>query len=463
MNIKIIFILFVTSIIPSISHSAENSFCPKKLFVAYGNGILTDIDSAIDSTNLLALQLTEKVKGGNLENAIEFGTAYNPTEGKWLDLVESLNQLIEGQVSLYLRFLAGLVPMPDYFLEKFESIIANFDTDVIEANSVVKKHIENWNDILTADNVIGILVAHSQGNLFANIVFTGIHSTKRDRFGIVSVANPASFTAGGGPYTSNFVDIVVNLVPGARPPNVHNFLGFNPSDFTGHLFGPSYLLQGHDSQKKIMNDIFNNINGRNANCMPGKYTVRQSTYQFGAIDDFFASSNIPFVQFSSRFGGSPRTVGDRNLTDHRSITLYAERPNPHFLLPVPCTLEDPCTIVVECFAQIKPPIPPNILSVPLGTFSCSSIISIDTADENYALMITDDLRPLHPILHKNYDDILELSSSKSLHMATSVLKCDMNKFPNLFTQFSCTTDGFPGGFIRLRKVLRVLRVPPIEQ
>ncbi len=106
------------------------------------------------------------------------------------------------------------------------------------------------------------MVAHSQGNLFANIAHTGINQDVIDGFGIVSVANPDSYVAGYGPYTTIIEDVVIFAVPGALPAQFRNFentSGNNPDDWTGHEFVKSYMASSHPAETKILDDIVTTI------------------------------------------------------------------------------------------------------------------------------------------------------------------------------------------------------------
>lgn len=84
----------------------------------------------------------------------------------------------------------------------------------------------------------------------------------KNGFGIVSVANPDSYVADGGPYTTINEDAVIFFVPGAMPGQFNNFgiLGFNPADWSGHKFIESYMASGHPAETKITNNTLSTIN-----------------------------------------------------------------------------------------------------------------------------------------------------------------------------------------------------------
>lgn len=65
-----------------------------------------------------------------------------------------------------------------------------------------------------------ILVAHSEGNFFANMIANHLRSTDPELaacVGIVGVATPATYVSGGGPYTTLVNDFVINNARSAFP------------------------------------------------------------------------------------------------------------------------------------------------------------------------------------------------------------------------------------------------------
>lgn len=105
----------------------------------------------------------------------------------------------------------------------FKEITNAINTAIVEGNLAVKNYVEKYNKFLSEGNKV-VVVAHSQGKLFANIAYLGINSKYIDGFGIVSVGNPGSHVAGGGPYTALDEDIIIGSVYGVLPANFDNFL-----------------------------------------------------------------------------------------------------------------------------------------------------------------------------------------------------------------------------------------------
>jgi hypothetical protein len=114
---------------------------------------------------------------------------------------------------------------------------------VVDAD--LRRHVQRYQGLLMSGNRV-LVVAHSQGNLYANAAYgnlAGNDTVPMDAFGIVSVATPASRVAGGGPYYTLMYDLVISAVqlavPGTLPGNVTNSV--SDSDWKHHSFIDSYL------------------------------------------------------------------------------------------------------------------------------------------------------------------------------------------------------------------------------
>lgn len=264
MNTRINFILALSAIlaIPNIVYSADGRLCQKGVYVYFGNGVWNDEGAADASRRLLQRRLESKVSGTSLDGIITYGTSYNASEGTIEDLLETFEQNAQTNYSQFWRFLAGLDPMPDFLQDKLKEIANEVDAEVVQANPAVQKHIEKYNKHLSEGNKV-VVVAHSQGNLFANIAYLGINSQYIEGFGVVSVGNPDDHVAGSGSYTTLEEDIIIGNVPGSLLANLDNFFAINLFDLTGHTFAKSYMASGHQAETKILSDAVNRINALN--------------------------------------------------------------------------------------------------------------------------------------------------------------------------------------------------------
>jgi hypothetical protein len=195
-----------------------------------------------------------------LEGIITYRVSHNPSMGLLADLLETFVQNTQTDISQFWRYLAALDPIPGEFTDLLIETSNKIDASILNANPSVQDHVEKYNKALSEGNKV-VVVAHSQGNLYANIAHLGITPQDNGGFGIVSVANPDSFVAGSGPYTTIEEDLIIASVPGASPANLDNFFGVNLGDLSGHTFANSYMASGHPAEAKILNDTVDKING----------------------------------------------------------------------------------------------------------------------------------------------------------------------------------------------------------
>jgi hypothetical protein len=261
-KLSLTFVLIFALFSPSLVFSADGRLCQQGVFVVFGNGVWNDKEDADSSRDLLAWRLESQVAGTDLEGIITYITAHNPSDGTLLDLVETFEQNLQTDWSQFWRYLAGLDPMPDFLQNKLIEIANAVDENILQGNPAVQDHVEKYNKFLSEGNKV-VVVAHSQGNLFANIAYLGLDSQYSDGFGIVSVGNPDNYVAGSGPYTTLDEDIIIGSVPGSLPANLDNFFGINLRDLSGHTFGKSYMAIGHQAETKILGDVMSTINGLN--------------------------------------------------------------------------------------------------------------------------------------------------------------------------------------------------------
>jgi len=255
-----ILLLWVALLMPTIVYSADGRFCQKGVYVYFGNGVWNDFEQADESRWLLEKRLEARILGTNLEGVITYGVSHNPSMGMLADLLETFVQNTQTDESQFWRYLAALDPIPDDFKDLLIETANKVNASILNANPAVQEHVVKYNKVLGEGNKV-VVVAHSQGNLFANIAELGITSQYANGFGVVSVANPDNFVAGGGPYTTINEDLIIWGVPGSMPANLDNFSFINWNDLTGHTFATSYMASGHAAETKILNDVVNMANG----------------------------------------------------------------------------------------------------------------------------------------------------------------------------------------------------------
>lgn len=180
--------------------------------------------------------------------------------GMLADLLETFVQNTQTDESQFWRYLAALDPIPEEFRDLLIETANKVNASILNANPAVQEHVLKYNKNLSEGNKV-VVVAHSQGNLFANIAELGITPQYANGFGVVSVVNPDNFVAGAGPYTTIDEDLIIWGVSGSMPANLDNFSSINWNDLTGHTFATSYMAAGHPAETKILNDVVNMANG----------------------------------------------------------------------------------------------------------------------------------------------------------------------------------------------------------
>ncbi len=131
-----------------------------------------------------------------------------------------------------------------------------------------------------------LLVAHSQGNFYANAFYDTVLDASGgvpgQSLGVYSVATPADRVAGGGLYLTSDTDNVISKLPNILKPNIHINFNANDDSGMGHDFSKIYLAYQGD---RIVSDIKttlsklqnNNIQDENSPCLnPPKLTIAQN-------------------------------------------------------------------------------------------------------------------------------------------------------------------------------------------
>lgn len=288
----VLIVMFIA--VQSIVYGENEQPCQPDVVVMFGNGVWNDAEDAEESRELLEDALEIHVLGTDLEGIIEYDTSHNPSEGTLLDLLETFEQTIQTNYSKFWKFLSGLDLMPDILQDKLKEIAIEVNADIVSANPSVQEHIAVYDLYLREGNVV-VLVAHSQGNLYGNIAYLGLDRQYIDGFGIVSVANPDSYVADNGPYTTidedNIIFPLQFVYPYALPPNLDNFFGpVNLNDWSGHKFIESYMASGHDAEIIILDNVVSMINDlrlRNRRCgLPDTGQWQDFTPIFGEDSDY---------------------------------------------------------------------------------------------------------------------------------------------------------------------------------
>lgn len=265
--------LFLVLIVASTSAAADPEY-KKDTSIFFGNGILTTEEAAISNLRSLRGLLISEINDPELESQLTFDIAYNHSglddgQGTIRSAIEDLLEAgiqIEGlDLVQHWRAVSGIAQeTSETFTDALVQIVSEGLADIAEnivlaQNPAVQEHIDKYNQLLGECKRV-VVVAHSQGNLYANVANLGIEPTLADGFGIVSVANPDNMVGNGTePYTTLYKDLViaaVELLYNSANPNVRNYGVLEiPDPFHGHDFVENYLDTSRPAKEKIINDL----------------------------------------------------------------------------------------------------------------------------------------------------------------------------------------------------------------
>ena len=243
---------------PASSNVDAAAACPtsdKKVSVFFVNGVLNTPDDAEGSRSRLEVLLSSTLPAARFAE-VEVVLAYNESHGVLQDGWEATRQLIDNNFSQYIRFILGL----DYPLAPFQValilVATQVDSEGLANSPDITDHLRLYRSAVFEGRKV-ILVAHSQGNLFANSAYRRLTSDEKDATGIVAIATPDTHVEDGRPYTTLSKDLVIRALPFALPANTSNDIGFFGflADWTGHRFAESYLVPGSNSRTRILSHI----------------------------------------------------------------------------------------------------------------------------------------------------------------------------------------------------------------
>lgn len=215
--------------------------------VYFANGVWNTHHQATQNLLVLMSRLQSSLPSSEYAE-LAFELAYNPTQGYILDLWEVFNQSVGPSFPRLLNMLAGRVPAPPQIRATWIGLSLAASAQNVVTQSVLQRHLNGYrSDQLEGRKVV--VVAHSQGNFFANAAYDALSAEERRGFGIVSVANPDRRLPGIGSYSTLVQDLIIAGVPGSLPANVSN----SESTTLGHTFGRDYMRSASNSLQRIRN------------------------------------------------------------------------------------------------------------------------------------------------------------------------------------------------------------------
>ncbi len=240
------------------------------------NGMDNSQDQAETSKKALQTLVVPDAPNTNVDRL------YNSTEGVLADLLETyrLGSLDSSQEEYknFWRWLDNLNLAPAWYMNNiYGPTLAKYNETAYAQFTDLPLMLTKLNSKAQATSrKKTILVAHSEGNFYANQIVNNLQTTNPSLapcVGVVAVATPAIYVAGGVPYTTLRNDVVINLARdnfpwGSQilPPSPPDLL-FNSKDLSGHAFVPSYLEPLNARIRGHVVDVANQISAK-VECAP---------------------------------------------------------------------------------------------------------------------------------------------------------------------------------------------------
>ncbi|AEJ00969.1 hypothetical protein Nit79A3_1112 [Nitrosomonas sp. Is79A3] len=319
---KTIFFVFLLTL--SLSNSAYatlNNVCSSGYSVFFGNGVNNDINKMDRSLDQVRLILG---KNYNSEQ-IQYYKAQNDSNGLLLDLLTTFEQKMAEDPtlvwSMLLDFISGETVshaivnfLSDYFLGSQIDYTTQLKQNLAQftqySDSTLIGHVEAYTMQLTQGRKV-MVVAHSQGNLYANAAYYRLASNPHieiDAFGIAGVADPANEVAGGTPYVTSKNDMVINAlraIETATLPYNDSSVPINTNDLLGHGFEEIYTNSTYSAIRShttsVMNTTLSSLH-TNVNNTNGPITATLTWDIPGDIDLHIYEPSSTHVYYASRQG-----------------------------------------------------------------------------------------------------------------------------------------------------------------
>jgi hypothetical protein len=294
--------------------------------IAFFNGVKNTKEKADESTGILKSIYGDSYNG----EPIEYKTFYNPTADFLRDLAEAFKQkeeetpAIRGRWELMWELVNGGTEIATKLIIEnpaVEPVINQLRETVVELS---KKHADKLiseanfapivNDFVSTmtafitENKKVLVVAHSQGNLFANEVYDIVKPTlASDSLRVVHVA--AASATRRGPYTTSHSDLVIQAIRGALSntlePNIDvSILAFK-EDPSGHGFSEIYMNEAYEAYPVIkynMDEALNSLQGPNSNGNSGFFTVTLTWDGPGDVDLHVFEPDDSHVYYQNKQG-----------------------------------------------------------------------------------------------------------------------------------------------------------------
>ena len=306
LHFKKIGIIITVLLLPLISVAqVSNTTCAKKGYtIVTINGIFTK-EEGVDGAKANRQALEDRLATIYLGEELIVDYLYNPTHG-----------------------LFGVIDLTDVAIQKtFESVDMQ-DPDFLKILNAASTQVKTQKVLL---------VAHSQGNFYANnfykaVTDSGDVSTKS--IGVYGVATPASYVAGNGIYRTSATDTVINraryVLPGTFLPS-NDSISYKESDDSGHGHGfrEIYLEYRGEEIKKEVEQSLGKLSSdpsrsENTPCLnpPQKLSTFEKTVSpvVYVVDSVVASTVV--IGTMAKNTVIPIAVGTYHITVNTAVWTY---------------------------------------------------------------------------------------------------------------------------------------------
>jgi hypothetical protein len=247
-------VIFLTTMLASGSLFAQSSgsSCPPAVTdLVYSNGVLNTVSQAMISEVKLCQSysghLLAVAASGTSPVTLHCGLAVNQTEGLIGDLLEAALLSVQSSVTEFFRMLSGIDAMPAAFQTALQNVAAEAAIPDVTGGDLTSQVAMYQGFAAAGDKVV--IVAHSEGNFFANLAYAQLSESDAAHVGVIGVADPDSYVAAGGPYTTFDTDLIIQVATAARelaglttlPPNASASTLAGINNTLNHAFVEAYL------------------------------------------------------------------------------------------------------------------------------------------------------------------------------------------------------------------------------
>ena len=240
---KIFFAIFFLCISTSAfaSEECDDPYTNDRARIYYANGMNNTAEDWTHSREKIDEMM------GHISQ-LDPGFSVNNDENGLVELLEVYKQK-RNEPSQFWRWLSRVNEPDSWFNLEYAKVTAQIANEELINDADLLRIVDEYLDDLRS-GVKVVIVAHSQGNLYANSAIRYIRSRYpqyKNSIGLVSVGTPANRVEGSGPHTTNRLDTVIEgvrlasnygLIPA---PLLATGYTFSLIDISGHRFVDTYI------------------------------------------------------------------------------------------------------------------------------------------------------------------------------------------------------------------------------